>query len=212
VESRRPALVQPWLVPARILVDMSETRDKRRRNDLDLFVLALVSDQVSTPYELKTAAGLSPGATIPALTRLLEAGLVLQGKPGVRGRTDHRITAKGHSYLKNGWKELVEDGPSGDLDADLRVALLAVWLGGDRKLGADFLRRSAKKRLKTMTTVEGLDDSASLPPLALWYRRLRSTSADAFIKGESAAALAMAKALPRKLQGKQKQGRPTSKS
>jgi hypothetical protein len=30
---------------------MSETRDKRRRNDLDLFVLALVSERVSTPYE-----------------------------------------------------------------------------------------------------------------------------------------------------------------
>jgi DNA-binding PadR family transcriptional regulator len=147
---------------------------------------------------LKTAAGLSPGATIPALTRLLEAGLVLQGKPGVRGRTDYRVTAEGQRHLKNGWKELIEDGPSGDLDADLRVALLAVWLGGDRKLGADFLRQSARKRLKTITTVEELDDSTSLPPLAHWYRRLRSTSADALIKGESAAALAMAKALPRR--------------
>jgi DNA-binding PadR family transcriptional regulator len=177
---------------------VSEARDKRRRNDLDLFVLALVSEGVSTPYELKTAAGLSPGATIPALARLLEAGLVLQGKPGPRGRADHKITAVGRRYLKSGWKELLEDGPSCDLDADLRVALLALWIGGDRKLGAEFLRQSARKRLKAICTVEEPDDSASLPPLALWYRRLRSTSADALIKGESAAALAMARALPRK--------------
>lgn len=192
-------------------VDVSETRDKRRRNDLDLFVLALISHGISTPYELKTAAGLSPGATIPALARLLEAGFVLQGKPGRRGRADRRITAAGRRYLKSGWKELVEDGPSGDLDADLRVALLAVWLGGDRRLGADFLRQSAEKRLKTMRTLEELDESASLPPLAQWYRRLRSTSAHALIKGESDAALAMAKALPGRPSGQQKRGRATPK-
>lgn len=190
---------------------MSETRDKRRRNDLDLFVLALISDGISTPYELKTAAGLSPGATIPALARLLEAGFVLQGKPGPRGRADYKITAAGRRYLKAGWKELIEDGPSGDLDADLRVALLAVWSGSDRRLGADFLRQAAEKRLEAMRTVEEPDDSASLPSLARWYRRLRSTSADALIKGESAAALAMAKALPRRPSGRQKPGRAASK-
>jgi hypothetical protein len=47
---------------------MSETRDKRRRTDLDLFVLA---------------------------QRLVEAGFVRQGKPGARGRTDHTITSAG---------------------------------------------------------------------------------------------------------------------
>lgn len=191
---------------------MPETRDKRRRNDLDLFVLALISDGVSTPYELKTAAALSPGATIPALARLLETGFVLQGKPGPRGRADYKIAAEGRRYLKSGWKELIEDGPSGDLDADLRVALLALWVGGERKLGADFLRQSAEKRLKFMNMVEEPDDMSSHPSLAQWYRRLRSTSAHALIKGESVAALAMAKALPRKPPGKQKRGRAKSKS
>jgi hypothetical protein len=62
-------------------VFMSEIRDKRRRTDLDLFVLALIDSGISTPYELQKDAGLSPGATIPALQRLLEAGFVRQGKP-----------------------------------------------------------------------------------------------------------------------------------
>lgn len=53
-------------------VDVSETRDKRRRSDLDLFVLALIASAVSTLYSLKTTADLSPGATIPVLRRLLE--------------------------------------------------------------------------------------------------------------------------------------------
>jgi DNA-binding PadR family transcriptional regulator len=190
---------------------VSQTRDKRRRNDLDLFVLALVSDGVATPYELKMAAGLSPGASIPALARLVEAGFVDQGKPGPRRRANYRITAAGRRNLKRGWKDLIEDGPSGDLDADLRVALLALCVGGNGKLGADFLRQSAKKKLKAITSAVEPDDSDSLSPLALWYRRLRSTSADALIKGESAAALEMAKALPRRLSSGKKRVRATPK-
>jgi DNA-binding PadR family transcriptional regulator len=195
-----------------ILVDMSEIRDKRRRNDLDLFVLALIESRVSTPYELKTAAGLSPGATIPALTRLIKARFILQEKPGPRGRTDHKITAEGRRYLKSNWQALIDDGPRGDLDADLRVALLALWVGGDRRLAANFLRQSADHRLESADKLKEPTESASLPPLALWYRKMRSMSAQALIKGESAAAVAMAKALPRKPSVKRKQGRSTPKS
>ena len=89
---------------------MSETRDKRRRTDLDLFVLALIDSGISTPYDLQKAAALSLGATIPALQRLLESGFVRQGKPGPRGRTDHRITAAGEKLLKTGWRDLIERG------------------------------------------------------------------------------------------------------
>lgn len=176
---------------------MSETRDKRRQNDLDMFVLALIDSGVSTPYELKAASGLSPGATIPVLRRLLESRMALPGKPGARGRMSHKVTAEGRRYLAGGWRTLIDDGPSGDLDADLRVALLALWVGGDRRMAADFLRQSADQRLGAICNVEKPDPLPSLPSLATWYRRLRSTSAEALIKGEAAAALAMAKALPK---------------
>lgn len=191
---------------------MSETRDKRRRNDLDLFVLALTESGVSTPYELKTTAGLSPGATIPTLTRLIKARFIIQGKPGPRGRTGHKITNEGRKYLKNNWRALIDDGPSGDLDADLRVALLALWVGGDRQLAVDFLRQSADHKLELASAVTGRDESALLPPLALWYRKLRSAAAESLAKGESVAALAMAKALLKRPARKQKQGRSTPKS
>ncbi len=190
---------------------MSASNDKRRRKDLELFVLALIECGVSTPYALQTAAGLSPGATIPALARLLEAGFVLQGKPGHRGRADYRITAAGRRYLKSAWKELLKDGPSGNLDADLRVALLALFVGGDRGLAKDFLRLTSAHRLESAVKLEEPAESSSLPPLALWYRRLRSASSETLMKGESAAALAMAKALPRKPSGRQKRGRAASK-
>jgi hypothetical protein len=183
-------------------MNVSETRDKRRRNDLDLFALALIDCGISTPYELKIAAGLSPGATVPVLRRLLESRMVLLGKPGARGRLDHKITADGRRYLQSGWKDLVDNGPSSDLDADLRVALLVLWVGGDRRLAANFLRQSAAQRRETISYAKRPDGPASPPSLAKWYRKLRSTSAEALIKGEAAAALAIAKALPKGRSGK----------
>jgi len=177
---------------------MPEVRDKRRKTDLDLFLLALVNNGVCTPYALQMSAGLSPGATIPVLQRLAEAGLVGQGKPGSRGRTEHRVTPAGKKLLKTGWKSLIEDGPSGDLDSDLRVALLAL-ASGERRLAKDFLERSAARKLESIAMLERPDEPDPLPALAYWYRELRSASARVMLKGGSAAALAMAEALPRRL-------------
>ena len=181
---------------------MSEIRDKRRRTDLDAFVLALIDCGISTPYELQKMAGLSPGATIPALDRLLEAGFARQGKPGMRGRTNHKTTAAGRKFLKTAWRILIDDGPSGDLDADLRVALLALWAGGERQLAFDFMRQSAARKLESITSFEETKDQESIAPLAIWYRKLRSSAVVAQLKGESAAALVLAEAFPRSLSGK----------
>jgi len=190
---------------------MSETRDKRRRTDLDLFVLALIDSGITTPYELQKSAGLSPGATIPALQRLLEAGFARQGKPGPRGRTAHRTTSAGKNLLKSGWRELLDDGPSGDLDADLRVALLTLWAGGERRLAVDFLRQSADKKAESIEVVAEDSSSEGSAPLATWYGRLRSASAKALMRGESAAALAMAENLPSNLSRKRGQGNRTTR-
>ena len=175
---------------------MSETRDKRRRTDLDLFVLALVAEGISTPYELQKAAGLSQGATIPALRRLLKGGFVEQAEPGTRGRADHRITREGRKILKTGWRELLDAGPSGDLDANLRVALLSLWAGGERRAAVDFLRQSATSRAEAVRLTKEDDASNSSALLASCYTRLRSSAAKVLLKGESAAALAMAEGLP----------------
>jgi DNA-binding PadR family transcriptional regulator len=183
---------------------MSQTRDKRRRTDLDLFVLALIESGISTPYDLQGAASLSPGATIPALQRLIEAGHVRQGESGPRGRTDHRITPAGKKLLKTGWRDLIEDGPSGDLDADLRVALLALSVGGKRRLAREFLEKSAAKKLAALEALEESAECASGSLLADWYTRLRSGPTKAVLKAESNAAIAMAEDLPRKLAAKRR--------
>jgi DNA-binding PadR family transcriptional regulator len=190
---------------------MSQTRDKRRRTDLDLFVLALIDSGISTPYEFQKSAGLSPGATIPALQRLLEAEFVRQGKPGVRGRTDYRTTLTGRKFLKNAWRTLIEDGPSGDLDADLRIALLALWAGGKRKLASDFLQQSASKKSESIELLEENGGSSSASSLADWYARLRSVSAKTLLKAESDAAFVLAEELPRKLSAKPRQTKRSAK-
>ena len=180
---------------------MSETPDKRRRTDLDLFVLALIDGRVSTPYELQKAAGLSQGATIPALQRLLEARLVRQGKPGARGRTDYKVSAAGKKLLRDGWLPLIEAGPSGDLDSDLRVALMAIWGSGDRRLATNFLRQSGDKKIESIATAELSDNPGAVVPLARWYTDLRSATTKALLTAEADAIRAMADALPRKLTG-----------
>jgi DNA-binding PadR family transcriptional regulator len=80
--------------------------DKRSKLDLELFVLALVQRGIDTPYDLSVMVGLSPGATIPVLKRLQEAGHLERGQPGVRGRTEYEVTVSGIQHLKSGWRPL----------------------------------------------------------------------------------------------------------
>jgi DNA-binding PadR family transcriptional regulator len=178
---------------------MCATPDKRRRTDLDLFVLALTDSGVGTPYELQKAAGISQGASVPSLKRLLEAGFIRRGKPGLRGRTDYRATAAGRKALKVGWRILIEGGPSGDLDADLRVSLLALWVGGDRRLATDFLSKTANAKIEDLNSIEQREDLSEVSPLARWYSELRLTAAKTLSEAESTAARTMAESLPRKL-------------
>jgi len=176
---------------------VSKTPDKRRRGDLELFVLALIGDGVSTPYELQQAAGLSPGATIPVLRRLLETGLVQTGKAGSRGRMAYRLSASGRQRLKVDWKELIANGPSGDFDADLRVALLALLVGGSRRLAVNFLRTSAAKKMESLCSIKEPDASESPSPLAYQYGALRTASVKALIEAGAAATAAVARSLSR---------------
>jgi hypothetical protein len=127
---------------------------------------------------------------------------VRQGKTGSRGRTGYQVTAAGKKLLKDGWLALIEQGPSGDVDSDLRVALLALLGGGDRRLAADFLRQSADKKMESAGATEPIGDPGKLPRLPRLYSDLRSSTAKALLTAESAAIRAMADALPRKLSGK----------
>ena len=184
---------------------MSETRDRRRKSDLELFVLALINSGVSTPYTLQKEAGLSPGAAIPVIQRLLQAGLIRQGKPGLRGRTECRITAAGRKQLKSGWQTLIDEGPSGDLDSDLRVALLAISEGNAYSAAVQMLKRSAAKLLEMGQAISPGTEPHAPIALARLYRELRSVSVRALVEAQATAATTIADNLPRKLSGKRRE-------
>lgn len=128
---------------------MSKTprsKDKRARLDLELFVLALASRGLATPYDLKTSASISPGASIPVLNRLESGGYVRKGEEGPRNRQEYLITSKGTALLENSWRELFRASPSTDLDAVLRTAALALILGEPKPSVAEYLSRASVLR------------------------------------------------------------------
>jgi hypothetical protein len=89
------------------------------------------------------------------------------------------------------------------MDSDLRVALLAIWGSGDRRLAADFLCQSADRKIEAIAAAELTGGTGgALAPLARWYTDLRSATATALLAAESEAIRAMAEAQPRKLTGK----------
>jgi hypothetical protein len=133
-----------------------------------------------------------------------QSGLIRQAKPGPRGRTECRITAAGRKHLKSGWKILIEEGPSGDLDADLRIALLAISEGNAYSSAAHLLRQSAAKLLEMGQAASRDSESDIAAPLARAYRQLRSISVGFLLEGQAAAAAAIVDSLPRKLSAKRK--------
>jgi DNA-binding PadR family transcriptional regulator len=175
---------------------VSEIRDHRRRNDLDLFVLALLDAGISTPYDLQHLAGLSPGASIPALRRLAERKLVISGKAGVRGRVGHKPTAAGLRHLQEAWRGLIETGPTGDLDSDLRMAVIALVVGRDRSLATGFLRESAARMRRSAKSMKRTSEATAPLGLADCYRNLRAIAAESLLEGRAAAASKLAGMLP----------------
>lgn len=126
-------------------------RDKRSKVDLELFVLALVQRDVNTPYALLATAGLSPGATLPVLTRLEKAGFVRKGKPGARGRMEFEVTASGRQQLKVGWRPLLESPALGDIESILRTVALSVLSQADNQIVLDFLENARAAKTKDAT-------------------------------------------------------------
>jgi DNA-binding PadR family transcriptional regulator len=147
-------------------------------------VIALLLEGVSTPYELQSLAGLSPGATIPILQSLVEDGHVRAGKPGARERVAYVVTPKGRKWLAAVWPTLLQEGPSGDLDSDLRVFLIAFRVGKDRVRAEAFLRKAIAHRQETLAEIAKLREEGSRVWLADHYVSLRSRATAAILRAE----------------------------
>ena len=151
----------------------AKSEDKRSRKDLELFVLALITRGIATTYDLKMSAAISPGASIPVLSRLQSNGLIKKGREGARNRQEYAVTAKGTALLENSWKELFQAPPSADLEVVLRIAALAVFLGEPKRSVAEYLSRASGQRRALKVRKPARPAGATTPgEVFLWMRQV----------------------------------------
>ena len=149
--------------------------DKRSRKDLEAFLLGLITRGLKTPYDFMMSAGISPGASIPALSRLEASGYVRKGEGGARNRQEYVITPKGEAFLERSWRGLFQSAPSKDLEVVLRTASLALLLGQPKRAVADYLARASELRKagKKKTPVR-LGSTTAPGEVFLWMRQVAS--------------------------------------
>lgn len=107
-------------------------------------MLALISQGLTTTYALQSEAGLSLGASVPALKRLEDAALVNRKISG--RRHEFSLTTAGKKILRD-WRP-PSGRPSSDYDDVLRTAYLCVFLRHEVGSAADLLEQAARARLR----------------------------------------------------------------
>ena len=136
---------------------------------LDVFLLALIDSGVATSYGMREQAGVSVGASRPAMRRLKKLGLVEHGKAEARNKLAFRLTQRGRRAIVAGLEYLLDEfraTPPSDTESILRIASLAASKG--KKLAAvrllkdaagDFSRRAKEigdKGTETESVVAGM--------------------------------------------------------
>jgi DNA-binding PadR family transcriptional regulator len=95
-----------------------------------------------TTYDLQSGAGLSLGATVPALNRLSDAKLV--SRRIVVRRHEYALTRGGEQVLRD-WEPPVRRAAT-DYEDLLRTAYLSAYLFRKPAVGAEILRQAARAR------------------------------------------------------------------
>jgi DNA-binding PadR family transcriptional regulator len=118
-------------------------------SSLDVFLLALVDSGVATVYSMREQAGISVGASRPALQRLKKLGFVEEGEVEARNKLKFRLTRRGRHAIVAGLSHLLEEfrvTPPSDTESILRIASLAASAG--EKLAAARLLKEAAEECK----------------------------------------------------------------
>src|SRR5216684_2048362 len=97
---------------------------------LELFLLTLIGQGLNTPYQLKATAGLSVGATLPALNRLQDRKLLQRAEVAARNKQEFEVTPAGKKVMNNEAKRLFRqftETPPNDAEAAVRLATFAFF-------------------------------------------------------------------------------------
>ncbi len=141
---------------------------------LDLYVLSLIERGLDTAYLFQREAGLSLGASTPALRRLGAARLVTrkEEKPSTkRPRHAYSLTPSGRKLAQNGWRDHFQSNrtPS-DLDAVLRLADMAAHYGATPGDVARFLKTASARASALAQQAAAAPEESN----GLLYPRMRS--------------------------------------
>ncbi len=148
---------------------MTLAADRRARDDLDLFLLALISQGVDTPYRMQSLAGISQGTSLQAMKRLLENGLIRSGAEGSRRRKTWSLTRAGRNRLQRDSRPRASQSPvNSNFEGLLRTALMMAFAHGDFHSASSLLRAAA-----TRTTIDEPQKRGEVPEIASVYSRMR---------------------------------------
>ena len=151
---------------------MTLAADRRAREDLDLFLLALISEGIDTPYRMQSLAGISQGTSLQAIKRLLKNGQVRSSAEGSRRRKTWSLTRAGRNRLQRDYPPRASQGPlNSNFESVLRTALLMAFVHGDFKSASSILSAAAT-RLKTIDQDE-TQKRGEVPKIASVYTRMR---------------------------------------
>ena len=119
-----------------------------QRSSLEMFMLALISQGLTTTYALQSEAGLSLGASVPGLKRLEDAGFVTRKISG--RRHEFTLTRTGKAALAT-W-----DADQGRFPTEFEDVLRTAFLTGlSKKAGAsELFRQAAKARRRSAEELE----------------------------------------------------------
>jgi DNA-binding PadR family transcriptional regulator len=162
---------------------MRQETDQRLKEDLDLFLLALIEEGIATPYRMQTEAGISQGTSLQALKRLVGQKFVKASTEGPRGRIAFQLTAAGRRWMAKGCAGLAQAELTGDFDSVLRKGMLIAFLAKDAKKACQLLRTAASERAEREPAPDPLNSGTE--NIAQLYARLRRTQAALVITAEA---------------------------
>jgi DNA-binding PadR family transcriptional regulator len=151
---------------------MTLAADRSAREDLDVFLLALISQGIDTPYRMQSLAGISQGTSLQAIKRLLEHRLIRSSAEGSRRRKTWSLTRAGRNRLQRDYRPRASQDPiNSSFESLLRTALLMAFVHGDFRSASSILGAAAT-RPKKMDEDE-TQKRGEVPEIASLYSRIR---------------------------------------
>ena len=150
---------------------MTVAADRRAREDLDLFLLALISQRIDTPYRMQSLAGISQGTSLQAINRLAKCKLVRSSAEGSRRRKTWSLTRAGRNRLRRGRSGTPQSFVNSNFEGLLRTALLMAFVHGDFRSASSILSAAATRFTKI--EAEKTQKRGEVPEIASLYRQGR---------------------------------------